>query len=129
MPCTLQPVVTHLDVMDPDDIESDKAVILDRLQSLVADRVSGATSCQSCQVAEPIFVCSPDGRRRVAEGIDHLRDAIHKNVKCKSDSPQFRLQWSKMLTEDLQAVLQDFLKKHPDEETERRLFHRALEGT
>jgi hypothetical protein len=132
--CTLQPVITHRDQIHPDDLEGDKSVILDRLKFQCMGSSTGIaknTANCSCapEVFEPIFVQNPDKKSdRKAIGIDELRKVIQDNVIQRSNQPEFKKQWSMMLTQDLRAVLNDFRRSHPYDETEERLFHRAIES-
>eukprot|EP00929_Paragymnodinium_shiwhaense_P076378 TRINITY_DN39265_c0_g1_i1.p1 TRINITY_DN39265_c0_g1~~TRINITY_DN39265_c0_g1_i1.p1 ORF type:complete len:438 (-),score=86.42 TRINITY_DN39265_c0_g1_i1:210-1523(-) len=128
LPCTLQPVVTHLDQIDVDDLEGDKSVIRDRLKEVASSHMGRHTvQCAGTQVMDPIFVCNPDGKKRSAEGVKEFMHTIRSGVRERSGSLEFKLQWSRMLTQDLEASLLEFSKVHPFEETKERLFHRAVD--
>jgi len=143
--CTILPVITHGDHIDQEDLEADKKVVEDRLRKITAQVASGSAAHRSAQhgaaghgaqalrcdasahVMEPLVVVNPDAKhQRLGRGIVMLRETIVREVKSRSQSREFKAQWSGMLTKDLREGVVDFRARHPHDETETRLFHRTV---
>lgn len=134
--CTILPVVTHGDQIDADEQSGDIECVMQRLAEIAAVPEGRAVACQAqTLIQEPFIVTNhklhhSGALLRNGEGknIGAFLAKIRQHVREQCSSHEFRLQWSHYLTEDLEKMVNKFHAEHPDEETERRLFHRTLES-
>eukprot|EP00931_Biecheleriopsis_adriatica_P104315 TRINITY_DN7899_c0_g1_i1.p1 TRINITY_DN7899_c0_g1~~TRINITY_DN7899_c0_g1_i1.p1 ORF type:complete len:336 (-),score=67.40 TRINITY_DN7899_c0_g1_i1:51-1058(-) len=124
--CSVLPVITHGDFMDASTREADVNYVKDRLQELAQHQGRVANCHAHANVLPPMIVSNPS--REARAGVDEVRKTVLEAVALKSTTNEFHRQWANMLTSDLEAMVTDFRAKFPNEETERRLFHRSMEA-